>query len=453
MCGIVGVINGEARSSYSRDLNLFMQTGCLWGMVRGADSTGLLQVDKKGNAKIIKSIVDGYNFLQRKNVITALNAVDDSPLTLMHHRAATHGTVSYDNCHPFEHALNKKWVCGVHNGTIGGFSRKEDGKEFDVDSDWLYYRIARDGAAKALGDLTHGAYALVWMEKPENKVFIAANKDRPIHFAFIEKRNIALVASEAEMLYAMAKRHNLNIERPKWPDPEGFYEFDIFGDLRSYKKFPLEKKKYVPHTPVSYHGTGARQSFDLRPGPNGHRAINDSYQPDALKAIGLSSGEDVEFIAVTTDMCPSPNLLTVKGELLTDKAEIMPAIINSCSRIAYDNMQGAKEVRCKVIGSRVVKEGGKDVTYAILSAPHTIVTVDEEDLKASIPDVKGPGNRQIPVPRFLELTKHGCSNCQANITVAMADELAWVSGNPVCNDCAVEMAYGDYYSKHGHGLD
>jgi hypothetical protein len=49
----------------------------------------------------------------------------------------------------------------------------------------------------------------------------------------------------------------------------------------------------------------------------------------------------------------------------------------------------------------------------------------------------GPGDRFIELKEFLRLTKCGCSNCSADITVEDADIISWdINNDPFCLECA-----------------
>src|SRR5690606_27734200 len=112
----------------------------------------------------------------------------------------------------------------------------EDNIRFDVDSDWLYYRMAKDGAAKALGECD-GAYALVWTQGDEH-IYIAANAERSLHWAKVRGDNCILVASEAAMLYWLASRNSLDIEDIQLPDVKYIYKIST-KDVTSITTIPV----------------------------------------------------------------------------------------------------------------------------------------------------------------------------------------------------------------------
>lgn len=457
MCGILGVINGEKSWTNLQGLNKYMEQGCLTGLFRGEDSTGLLQVSRDWNAKVFKATVDGYYFRQHKRVQELLRNVDSNPLTLIHHRAATHGSVSYNNCHPFEHEMpNERYVVGVHNGTVHSFERTEDGLHFSVDSDWLYYRIAKLGAAKALGALNSGAYALVWFEKPNNKVYIAANKERPIHWAAVKGKNALLIASESEMLYWLAHRNGMEIEQVYYPAVDKVWEFDPTGDLRAPVATDLIKppKSKATHSAVesrqaTSHYSNRRETGDV--------LIVDKYGPDALKATAFTHMEEVSFVMKRSVPIETnrADAVAVFGEAISDTTTaVQDAVIPNTNTATVENLEKSYDVICKVIGSREItnKTTGVVTTLLLLAPPHkTFLTeakkeevVELDDLPFGttgsndtlIPQIRGPLGKNISATDFLNLVKYGCSCCSQDISIRDADDLGWVNGsNPICKDC------------------
>lgn len=463
MCGILGVINGEKSWNGLTGLNRYMEQGCVTGLFRGDDSTGLLQVSKGFDARVFKATVDGYYFKQHKKVQELLRNVDSNPLTVIHHRAATHGSVSYHNCHPFEHEMpDDKYVVGVHNGTVHSFSRTEDGINFSVDSDWLYYRIAKLGAAKALGELDSGAYALVWFEKPSNKVYIAANKERPIHWAAVKGKNVLLVASESEMLYWLAHRNGMEIEQVFYPAVDKVWEFDPAGDLRSpvaidMIKPPKSKSSdWNNHTrqPVVAGGHAVRRETT-------NALIVDKYGPDSLTATAFTHMEEVSFsmkraVPIETNRADAR---AVFGEAISNStAAIQEAVIANTNTATVENLEKCYDATCKVIGCREItdKATGLVTSVLLIAPPHRTMLTDKptdevvelDDLPfgttgsvvQELPEVRGPRGRNIPLVEFLSLVKHGCSCCSADISIKEADDLGWVNNNsPLCNKCVEDF--------------
>lgn len=240
MCGIVGVVNGKGATSARSAVCKYMEHGTLTGMLRGADSTGVFQVSPSGGVQMHKLPVDGYMFRSSKRFSGLINDVDISSVTIMHHRAATKGSVNYDNCHPFIHEDGDRYLIGVHNGSIRNAPARYEGEEFYVDSDYALYRIFKEGK-EAFKNLD-GAYAFVWYED-DHKLRIACNGERIFSFAFCHKKNSMLIASEPRMLEWLAERNSIDIDDVLQPDAHRLFTFDLNGDLRHFESEPFEKYK------------------------------------------------------------------------------------------------------------------------------------------------------------------------------------------------------------------
>lgn len=470
-------------------LNNFMKQGCIVGMLRGEDSTGLLQVNKSNDFRVIKSVVDGYNFSMRKNVIGALNSTDNCVATILHHRAMTHGAVAIDTCHPFEHEMTDgRHVVGVHNGTVNNFLRKEDGISFDVDSDWLYWRITRDGAAKALGEVANGSYALLWFEKPSNKFFIAANKERPIHWAKLRDKNAMVVASEAEMLYSLARRNGIELEDIKLPKTGYIYGFDP-ADL---SKYTTEAIVEVPKAAERFRSSRSDWAGSRRPVGNVRdgqftpvtpRVVEDNdtirvqdwFGPLKLENSTLNHMEKVTFVkgserpSRNKDGEIRPGQYDITGECINVNAKVCTAMILQVSSGVIENIEHSDEVECRVIGVRqiIAKKTGLDTQIILLAPPHALFMAEEKDEPATVreiitslendltslddleenwdfggPTIEGPNRKLIPSGEWFRLVADGCVHCAAPITPSMASQIGWSMNKPLCEECTMHLAAG-----------
>lgn len=226
--------------------------------------------NKKNPVRIRKLPVPGYFFVADKIAREMFNAADSALLTVGHNRAATYGTISADNAHPFWHgnAKNNDLVVGVHNGSLTNFYTKDD---FEVDSDWLYHEIYTEGASKALGDI-NGAYALVWWEQETNRVRIACNGERSIYWAPVRGSNMLVIGSEHNMAYDLAYRNGIVLEQFKYPEKGYIYswELDKKGDVRGKIDVEaiVESKKSVYSTPSGGTVTPFRQPFNTPTRPH-----------------------------------------------------------------------------------------------------------------------------------------------------------------------------------------
>lgn len=469
MCGIIGIFNGEKSGLSQMKLSEFMLAGCITGVLRGMDSTGMYQVKKDKAVRLFKQPVDGGTFAQMRGTQRLIKDVPETSATVIHHRAATHGVVSLENAHPFEHEDENRYLVGVHNGGVANFNRKEDGLDFQVDSDWLYYRIFRDGPEKALSELTgNPAYALVWYDQDKDRHYIASNGQRTIAFAFIKNKNIMLVASEHAHLYWLASRYELELEETVWhPNDDVIYEFNT-EDLRAYKTARIPKKSYPVHTGSTSRWNAQKGAWEPNPTVNSTygsvlvsrtststHSVVERFSADACKEAGVEMQASYEFTPTSLEERIRSVPQLVYGYISSPQdvlGEIYPAVMEVKSPVLLDNLRDAQCVYTRVKGVReeTEKSTNKVKPFVLLETPHNMVfdnnKEDEEVLQEQKdefeePTTKGPGGRNITEAQFKHLTKDGCSNCSSDIHLSDQDYLYWVNGGSdvLCKDCGEDL--------------
>lgn len=267
MCGIHGVLTTSSGNRYS--LTKFMEQAFITNAVRGMDSSGMFQIDRKKQAYYHKLALPGPFFIENKLTKAFLSDAGFASATVAHVRAATQGKVNIDNAHPFR-AFKKDGsiILGVHNGTLTGWQYKPGARLFDVDSEWAINRIAEDGA-DAFEDF-NGAYAFVWWnESAPDVIYMARNKERPLHFLLTEDSESMLFASEAGMLGWLADKNGIRVRNDEIHVLEEgkLYAFDLGGKTISWSKsnLPAAKPSYYSGSSTisnngSYYGQGSTSS-------------------------------------------------------------------------------------------------------------------------------------------------------------------------------------------------
>ena len=221
MCGILGFVNavntaGKTPSvSYHVKADDFISQGLVVSSLRGMDSTGVFQVDGAGVPYMYKLPVQASMFIQDKNAKQFIRATNRVAMTVCHVRAATEGSVSLSNAHPFSvnHPDNQdRLLMGVHNGTLTGWKSHKEARDYDVDSEWAMGRLVEEGR-KALTDTIRGAYSFVWWDN-ENpmRLWFARNSERPLALARTKNKKHIMFASEPDMLALLAGRNGIEIE-------------------------------------------------------------------------------------------------------------------------------------------------------------------------------------------------------------------------------------------------
>lgn len=252
MCGIFGIVNGAAKRN---GVNGFLRDATVCGVLRGDDSTGLMQVHrKKKSVWVYKRDLAGPVFLDQKRARQLISSADDEWATIGHHRAATHGSVCDENAHPFvfENA-ERHLVCGVHNGVISGFRRTEKhpktGEEvtFEVDSEWAFFMLAHygDEAYRKF----NGWYALAYYDSKTDTINLSANGGRSLYYAFVKHSDTMLLASEDGMLAWLASRNHLDIDTIKPVPTDKILSFGR-SKLRDVEDRPIPKFQYTAPKPT-----------------------------------------------------------------------------------------------------------------------------------------------------------------------------------------------------------
>lgn len=245
MCGIHGVINvGHTAANLSN----YIFDGFLAGQVRGQDSSGIFQISQKGKAFVYKRALAGSDFVHNSHAKRFLADAKSSLLTVCHVRAATQGSVDDDNAHPFvSYRDEDSYVMGVHNGTLTGWTHKPGAREYDVDSEWAYSRIAAQGI-DAFKDFA-GSWCFVWWDsRHEKKLNIVRNDQRPLHFGISKDKKQLVFGSEAGMVSWLASRNNIDINKEVFSlAADTLYEFDLSGKEIVWSKTPVPTKPVYTH--------------------------------------------------------------------------------------------------------------------------------------------------------------------------------------------------------------
>lgn len=418
-----------------------MQQGSVTGILRGDDSTGIFNVSKKS------SLFDSYKCTYAGNVFPTLkpaqrffNKADEPGAAILHHRAATRGSISTENAHPFHHEIDGKNIIGVHNGTINSAWANYDGKKFDVDSDYLIYRMLKEGPNKALGAI-NGAVATVWYG-PDAKMRIFTNGERSIFFAFVKDKNAMMIASEAGMLYWLATRNGIAIEGPLIaPDKGVIHTFDINGELRNFER---EQVEVAP--PTNFHQTYNQSARSTTSTTTTHRGQLSAGHKAFLDYLGVGVGDKVDFYPDSDDINPASSRLTGYVELDRD---FVPCIMYGATPLQVISINRAKYVQCSILGATALLGQDNAMYDAIVVSVPTAVVMEDPIAFPDIPEnsnaemVPGPGGKPIAIEAFLRRTASGCISCQCSVTPKAAREgkLLWVNNDHdvLCESCAEDF--------------
>lgn len=255
MCGIHGFINGNTKAEINSDD--FIKSAFITNMLRGTDSSGIAVVKPTGFSDVAKIPLAGLYLPSHKQAASLITvARQPNTASICHVRAATSGSITYNNTHPFsieDDAGNE--IVGVHNGTLQNWKNKKGGDHYDVDSAWAMSRLLTE-RVDAFEEFT-GAFAFVWWASAEPDVLnMARNKERSLFIAYTEDDNL-VYASEAGMIHWLCERHRIKLKGSiKELEEDRWYKFDISNPAKFTKSNELPKPKVTNYSGGSYYGTG-----------------------------------------------------------------------------------------------------------------------------------------------------------------------------------------------------
>jgi hypothetical protein len=220
MCGIWGGISSMLAVS---EVDLIRMLGAV-SFPRGDDSIGMAWVNgppDKLKYGFDKAVGDPYGYLYHKSTVDFFRNLSTPRAIIGHNRSATVGAISRDNAHPFR----KGDLVGVHNGTI----RSLNPTYGTTDSEKLYELMSEKGPREVLNALNEGAYALVWFNCKENKMFMIRNDERPLFYMHTKhKPGTIYFASERSFLaYIDARPGTPQFDDPILLTSGSLYEFDL----------------------------------------------------------------------------------------------------------------------------------------------------------------------------------------------------------------------------------
>lgn len=239
MCGLVGL---AGKLEYKDEAT--MKRLLLLDFFRGEHSTGLAGVRNNGEVHISKMASHPLDLFEVPRFKTALSGYN-SQLFLGHNRAATVGSISSANAHPFQF----DHIIGAQNGTLDITSHAEleelAGERYPVDSQALFAAIARLGIEETVKHM-RGAWALTWYDEREGSLNFLRNDKRPFWYAFagtttgeITLYDKIIWASEHPMMAAAVQLSQTGYKLFKTDDEKKSCFFQTDEDI--WYKFDLEE--------------------------------------------------------------------------------------------------------------------------------------------------------------------------------------------------------------------
>lgn len=240
MCGIIGVINGSTKVK-SKLGAIF--DDMLWAdQIRGTDGGGVFWFDSRDHKYDVVKNESLSEVFATQRYKTALNWIEKMPFMIGHNRAATRGSKSSENNHPFDEGN----VVLVHNGTMSHIPKEfDDGTQVDSHA---IAKMLHKASPEEFTKKSFGAYALVWFDKVTHKLNLLRNSQRPLHLVYFD--DFALISSEAMLAAWCASRNGHGYKRIEEVKEHQLYQFTPFN-MNAPEITDLSALK----TTLSYHTT------------------------------------------------------------------------------------------------------------------------------------------------------------------------------------------------------
>ena len=214
MCGIVGVVSKHTNGLSNPEIDMF-ENMLFVDTMRGWDSTGVFGVDHLGNVGIAKAAMHGPDFICTDEFkVFKRAAVKDGVFVVGHNRAATRGSVTDDNAHPFY--VDDKVVL-VQNGSWKG-SHKHI-KDVEVDSHAIAHLLADNADVEDAMKQVNAAYALVWYNVETEELCLLRNHERPLYIAEFMHSGFMFASEVETIMYAAAKSNSPKFKKDPYQLP------------------------------------------------------------------------------------------------------------------------------------------------------------------------------------------------------------------------------------------
>ena len=305
MCGIVTVFkNINLSAANDRVVSSVMEQLTYVGALRGWDSTGMVTKVPGQPVSMYKRNLQPSDFLQLKETTKLLQSSNRSRFLVVHSRAATKGSVTTDNAHPFQHGS----LTGVHNGTLRTWANLTT-ESFSTDSEHIYHALSKNTFEDVLQKL-NGAFTLIWYDDSTNHMHVIRNNERPFTFIKVKEMDALFGASEVDMLKWILKRNDLTIEKTWSPAPMQYYVFDMDNPT-----VPLSSKKIKEYEPPKSNWVNTNEwnndytYYDKRSGARSRTKMNNEVKVTFKKtkfspyhtnsATGRTEGRSVTGLDIT----------------------------------------------------------------------------------------------------------------------------------------------------------
>jgi glucosamine 6-phosphate synthetase-like amidotransferase/phosphosugar isomerase protein len=444
MCGLVGVagnISVKEEGVFKRLLEL--------DTVRGPHSTGVLGVSTRGDANIIKKVGTPWDLYQHKQFDEMMRG---SFCVLMgHNRWATKGKINSYNAHPFEHGH----IFGAHNGTLRNQSLLPDYKEFEVDSDNIFYSMSILGVDQTVNKLS-GAFALTWYDAEAQMMNFIRNEERPLIMCESEDKRTVFWASERWMLEVALGLAGIKYREPFQPKPGQLFSYPIeiayapkaFKDvyvrnleLHEYKVYKNHSTGYnsTTKTEVKNTSTGTTQVFEKAKESEVGKSKAGKVTPEML-----IKEDQIEFFVSSIQTSKHTGQRWLECMATMDNCDVELRVYANDESLEYW-ANSTHILAGKVTGLTTMVTN----IYCTI-APGTIVEVINKEIDEYEEEmVVVFGGQIVSESDYEVMVGCGCSNCKSIPDVEGSEDIIWLDElNFVCGDCKDLPVIKDFIEKY-----
>ena len=439
MCGIVGFANNSNAINKQNDLKDWIKQALIMDTIRGRHSTGLASLS--GNCdkwEYIKETMPGWNFVDWKPAEEALSRAKSASAVIGHNRLATMGKINTHTAHPFKYDD----IIGVHNGTLR-YCDLPSYHQFEVDSMALISAINEIGAKETF-EKAKGAFAAVWIDLSDDTLNFIRNSERSLYFAWANKGETLLYASEAGLIEWLSDRNGVELDSaPCSFDTGVHYSLNLHKIKEGFTRQEIEIQPIVQYN-YSFMGKGGNTG-KRKGGNNVTRFPGQQNQTQSLlNQVGLSVGDTITFDYESFHLY-KPERDRTSNRRGTMYGRTPSDISVVCHGVEEYTMEYLKEfpIRSKVVHAFrthggaiqvVVRENALEIDTVRVRQEFEYSNDDPKDL------VPGPGGVLITEKEFEDLTSDGCANCSAPFFLDDADIVVWYNNStPLCEKCAPTM--------------